>query len=83
MGEQFCFMLGAFPLDNHLEISLQKGSLFCIRRRASNLSAVKHFGVGSSIDMRSGVILGGIVEVSGERHCWVWLLVLKAGPSVI
>ena len=32
--------------------------------------------------MMSGVILGGTLEVSGGRHCWVWLLALKAGPSV-
>ena len=32
--------------------------------------------------MMSGVILVGTVEVSGAEHCWVWLLVLKAGPSV-
>ena len=31
----------------------------------------------------SGVILGCVVEVSGARHCWVWLLVLKAGPSAL
>ena len=76
MGEQFCFIFGAFPLDNHFEICLQKGSVFCIWRRASNLSAVKNFGVGSSVDMALGVILGGIAGVSGTEHCCVWLLVL-------
>ena len=61
--------LGAFPLDKHCEICLQKGSVFCIRRRASNLSAVKDLGVGSGADVMSGVILGCAVEVSGARHC--------------
>ena len=74
--------LGAFPLDNHLEICLQKGSDFYVWRRAANLSAVKDFSIGSGFDAISGVILGGTVEVSGVRHCWVWLLVLKAGPYV-
>ena len=61
--------LGSFPLDNHFEIHLWKGSVFCIWRRASNLSAVKDFGVGSSVDAMSGVILGGIVGVSGLECC--------------
>ena len=61
--------LGAFPLDKHLEIHLQKGSVFCIWRSASNLSVVKDFGVGSGVDVVSGVILGCAVEVSGARHC--------------
>ena len=47
--------LGAFPLDKHLEIHLQKGSVFCIWRRASTLSAVKDFGVGPDVGMMSGV----------------------------
>ena len=38
--------------------------------------------VESGIEMMSGAILGVTVEVSGARHCWVWLPVLKAGPSV-
>ena len=63
-----CF--GAFPLDNHFEIHLQKGSVFCIWRRASNLFTVKDFGVGSGVDTMSSVILGGIVRVSGTEHCW-------------
>ena len=75
--------LGAFPLDKHLEIHLQKGSVFCIWRRSSNPSDVKDFGIGSGVDMTPGVILGCAVEVSGVRHCWVWLQVLKAGPSVL
>ena len=74
--------LGAFPLDECLEIHLQKGLVFCIWRRASNLSAVRDLGVGSGIGVMSGVILGCAVEGSGARHCPVWLLVLKAGPSV-
>ena len=61
--------LGAFPLDNHLEICLQKGSVFCICRKASNLSAARDLGVGSGVDAMSGVILGCAVEGSGARHC--------------
>ena len=57
--------LGAFALDNHLK----KGSVFCIRRRVSNLSAVTDLGVGSGVDMMSGVTLGSAVELSGTRHC--------------
>ena len=69
MGKEFCFMFSAFSLDKHLEICLQKGSVFCIWRRASNLSAVKDFDVGSGVDVMSGVIFGCAVEVSGARHC--------------
>ena len=61
--------LGAFPLDEHLEIHLQKGSVFCIWRRTFNLSAVRDFGVGSGDDTMSGVILGCGAEESGARHC--------------
>ena len=57
--------LGAFPLDNHLEIHLQKGPVFSIWRRASNLSAVRDLGVGSGVEMMSGVIRGCAVEESG------------------
>ena len=41
VGKRSVLCLGAFPLDKHLEICLQKGSVFHIWRRASNLSAVK------------------------------------------
>ena len=40
------------------------------------------FGVGFGTGETSGVILGCVVETFGARHCGVWLLVLKAGPSV-
>ena len=72
----------AFPLDEHLEICLQKESVFCIWRRASNLSTVSDLGVGFGTGETSGVILGCAVDISGIRHCQVWLLVLKADPSV-
>ena len=49
---------------------------------ASKLSVVRDFGVGSGAGTMSGVISGCAVEESGARYCWVWLLVLKAGPSV-
>ena len=71
-----------FPLDKHLEICLQKGSVFWIWRRASNLSAIRDLGVGSGTGETSGIILGCTVEVSGVRCWWVWLHVLKVGPSV-
>ena len=74
---------GAIPLDKCLEIHLQKGLVFCIWRRASNLCAVRDLGVGFGTGETSGVILGFAVEVSGVRHCWVWFLVLKVGPSVL
>ena len=61
--------LGAFPLDKHLETCLQKGSVFCIWRRASNLSAIRDLGVGSGVDAPSGATLGCVVEESGGRHC--------------
>ena len=61
--------LGALPFDNHFEMHLQKGSVFCIWRRASNLSVVRDFGVGSGVDMMLGIILGGIEGVSGSEHC--------------
>ena len=61
--------IDAFPLDNHLVIHFQKGSVFCIWRRASNLSAVRDLGVGSGVDTMSGVILGCAVEGFGARHC--------------
>ena len=61
--------LGAFPLDKHLEIPLQKGSSFCIWRRASNLSTVKDLGVGSGVGMMSGVTSCYAVGKSDARHC--------------
>ena len=61
--------LGDFPLDNHLEIHLQKRSVFSIWRRASNLSAVGDLGVGSGVGTMSGVILGCAVEESSARCC--------------
>ena len=73
---------GAFLFDKHLDIHLQKGSVFCICRRACSLSPVRDFGVGSIAFVTSGVTsgCGCEVEVSKER-CWhIWLLVWKAGP---
>ena len=73
---------GAFPFDNLLDILLQKVSVFCICRRACNLSAVRDFGVGSFASDASGITSGCKVEVSVDRRSWVWLLVLNAGLSV-
>ena len=61
--------LGTFALDKHLEICLQKRSVFCIWRKASSLCAVIDLGIGSGVDVISGVILGCHVEGSGARHC--------------
>ena len=55
---------GAFPLDKHLEICLQKGPVFCIWRRASNLSAVRDLGVVCGTGETSGIILGCTVDIS-------------------
>ena len=81
-GWSVLFHVEVFPLDKHLEICLQKGLVFCMWRRASNLSAVRDLGVWFGTGETPGVILGCAVEVSSGRCCGVWLLVLKAGPSV-
>ena len=49
-----CF--GAFPFDSHFEMHLQNGSIFCICRSASNLSADKDFGVMFSVSVISGAM---------------------------
>ena len=61
--------LGAFPLDKHLEIHLQKGSVFCIWRRASNLSAVQDLDVESGVGMMSGITSCHAVDESDAKHC--------------
>ena len=73
---------GAFPLNNHLDMHLLNGSVFCIWSRASSLSAVRVLGVGLVTGEMSGVISSGTVELLAVGSCLVWLLVLKAGPSV-
>ena len=61
---------------------LQKGSVLCICSSASHRSAVSDFGVVlSSWEMCGWGITGGL-EV-GSEVLWVWLLVWKAGPSVM
>ena len=48
----------ALPLDNHLEMHLQNGSVFCIWSKALHLSAVRSFNVISlvvSTVVKSGV----------------------------
>ena len=74
---------GVFPLDKCLEFCLQKGSVFYIWRRASNLSVVRDLGIGFGTGETSVVILGCAVEVSGVRCCRFWFLVLKVDPSVL
>ena len=61
--------LGASLLAKHLEIHLQKGSVFYIWGRASNLFAVRDLGVGSGFDVMSGATPCCVVEESGARHC--------------
>ena len=73
---------GAFPLNNHLDMCLQNGSLFCIWSRASSLSAVRVLGVGPVAGETSGVIPGDTVELLAVGSCLFQLLVLKACPSI-
>ena len=61
--------LGAFPLDKHLEIQLQQGSVSCIWRRAFNLSAVKDLGVRSDVGVMSGVTCCCAMNWSDAWHC--------------
>ena len=83
-----CF--GALPFNNHLEIHLQNGSVFCIWSRALCLSSVRGFSVTSWVVftvVRSGVTVslsGWVLEGSVFMVVWHWcdvlLLVLDAGP---
>ena len=82
MYEEISFVLRCFPFDKLLDICLQKGSVFCICKRACSLSAGGDFGEGSVASETSGMTSSYEVEMSGDGHWWVWLLVLKAGPSV-
>ena len=60
---------GTFPLDNHLDILLQReGYVFGICRRTCNPSAVRDFGVGSFASDTFGVISCYMVEVSIDEH---------------
>ena len=72
----------AFPLNNHWDMHLQNGLVFCISSRVSNLSAVRDLGVGPVSGEMLGVTSGGAVELMAWWSCLVWLLVLKAGPSI-
>ena len=76
-------MLWYFSFDRCMEILLQKGSVFCTCSRASNLSAVRDFGVGSDVFEIYGITSVCEVELFPERHWWVWFLVLNTGPSVL
>ena len=84
-----CF--GALPFDNHLEMHLQNGSIFCIWSRASCLSAFRGVAliswVVSTVVMSSVTVflMGWVSEGSVSMVVWHWcdvlLLVLNAGPS--
>ena len=75
-----CF--GAFPYDSCFEICLQKGSVFCICRSPSNLSADKDFGVVFPISVMTGAAASDCGVGSLDECCWaVWLLVWNLGPS--
>ena len=71
-----------FPLNKHLDMYLQNGSVFCIWSKASSLSAVRVLGVGLVIGEMSGEISSGTVELLAVGSCLVLLLMLKAGLSV-
>ena len=71
----------ALPFNSLLEMHLQKGSVLCICSNASRWSAVSDFGVGVASWERWGTVSVGRAEVEFEV-LWVWLLVLKAGPSL-
>ena len=76
-----CF--GAFPFDSPFEIHLQNGSVFCICRSASNLSADKEFGVVFPVSVVTGTAASACGVGSLDECCWaVLLLVLNAGPSM-
>ena len=67
--------LGVFALDKHLEIHLQKGLVFCIWRRASNLSAVRDLGVGSGVRCDTWLCCGRIwckalLSLSSSIESW-------------
>ena len=71
---------GALPFSSLLDMHLQKGSVHCICNRVSRHSADSVFGVTVGSVDSWGVSAGaGMVVLSGE----LWLLVLKAGPSVL
>ena len=72
---------GALPFDKPFDMHLQSGSVFCIWRRASNLSTVRVLGVGVVSGETSGVVFSSVVELFDVDCCLVWLLVLKVGPS--
>ena len=84
-----CF--GSLPFNNHLEMHLQNGSIFCIWSRALCLLAVRAFGVTFwvvSTVVKSSVtvsLMGWVFEGSVSMVVWWWcdvlLLVLNAGPS--
>ena len=69
MDESFILCSGAFPVDKHLEICLQEGSVFCIWGRASHVSAVKDLGVGSGVGVMSGITSCCAVDWPDARHC--------------
>ena len=62
-------MLWCFSIEQLFEIHLQNGSIFCICRKASNLSADMDFGVVLCVSVTSGdmVSVWG-VESSDELH---------------
>ena len=72
---------GALPINSLLEMHLQKGSVLCICSNASRWSAASDFGVGVASWERWGTASVGRAGVEFEV-LWVWLLVLKAGPSL-
>ena len=79
--------LGAFSSDNHLEMHLQNGSVFCILSRALCWLAGRDFGVkcwgvksGGTVSWRVGVF-EKLLFMGVWQWCDVLLLVLNAEPS--
>ena len=72
----------AFLFDKHLDIHLQNGLVFCIWRRAPNLSSVRALGVGVGSGETSGVVFACAVLCCDVESCLFGLLVLKVGPSL-
>ena len=73
MHKRSVLCCGVFLFDNLLDILLQKGSVFCISRRACNLSAVRDFGVGSFASDTYGITSDCKVEMCVARHACVTL----------
>ena len=66
---------GALPLNSHLELHLQKGSVLCINQSVSLQSSVR--GGGAFTLSVVDASLSGAVLIGLHVLLWVWV----AGPS--